>query len=47
LTFGKARIGQIDAEIAWFENSFAKELKKLKAAYATVTVKWGLHQYFM
>jgi hypothetical protein len=34
-------------EIAWFKDAFAKELWKLEAAYATVTVKWGLHQYFM
>ncbi len=36
-----------EAEMAWFKDAFAKELKKLQAAYATVTVKWGLHQYFM
>jgi len=36
-----------EAEIAWFKDAFAKELRKLEAAYATVQVKWGLHQYFM
>ncbi len=36
-----------EAEMAWFKDAYAKELKKLEAAYATVTVKWGLHQYFM
>jgi hypothetical protein len=35
------------AEIRWLETAFAKELVKLKKAYAKVTVKWGLHQYFM
>lgn len=36
-----------EAEIAWLEKAFAPEIKKLRAAYATVTLKWGLHQYFM
>lgn len=35
------------AERKWFEQAFAKELELLRGAYATVTVKWGLHQYFM
>ncbi len=36
-----------DSEIAWLKKAFAKELQALKAEYATVMVKWGLHQYFM
>lgn len=36
-----------EQEMAWFMDAFAKELRKLEAAYATVVVKWGLHQYFM
>ena len=35
------------AEMDWLEKAFAPELKKLREAYATVTLKWGLHQYFM
>ncbi len=34
-------------EMDWFEKAFAKELEKLRKVYATVTVCWGLHQYFM
>jgi hypothetical protein len=36
-----------EAEMTWFKGAFADELKKLEEAYATVTVKWGLHQFFM
>lgn len=30
-------------EIVWFHDRYADALKKLRAAYATVEVKWGLH----
>jgi len=33
------------AEIALMERAYASELEKLRAAYATVEVKWGLHLY--
>jgi hypothetical protein len=36
-----------EQEMAWFMTAYAKELRKLEAAYATVTVKWGLHRYRM
>lgn len=36
-----------EAEIAWFEKAFAKELAALRPHYAKVEIKWGLHQYFM
>ncbi|HZL94963.1 MAG TPA: hypothetical protein VFB99_15015 [Vicinamibacterales bacterium] len=35
------------AEMAWFEKAFAPELAKLRVAYATVEIKWGMHQFFM
>ena len=35
------------AEMAWFEQAFAKELAIVRKSYATVTIKWGLHQFFM
>lgn len=34
-------------EMRWLEKAFAPELKKLRAAFAKVEVKWGVHQYFM
>jgi hypothetical protein len=36
-----------EAETIWFKDAFAKELRALEKEYETVTVKWGLHQYFM
>jgi hypothetical protein len=36
-----------EQEMSWFMTAYAKELRKLEAAYATVTVCWGLHRYFM
>lgn len=35
-----------EAEMEEFEDRYAKEIKALKTVYATVEVKWGLHQYF-
>jgi hypothetical protein len=34
-------------EMKWFKRAFAKELEALEEHYATITVKWGLHQYWM
>lgn len=35
-----------EREMAWFKDVFARELRDLEKAYAVVTVKWGVHQYF-
>jgi hypothetical protein len=34
-------------EMAWFSTAYAEEIEKLEEVYDHVTVKWGLHQYFM
>ena|SRR6185312_5349388 len=34
------------AEVAWFESAFAPELAKIREAFASVEVKWGLLQWF-
>jgi hypothetical protein len=36
----------IKGEMAWFEETYAKEIAALKQVYQIVEVKWGLHQYF-
>jgi hypothetical protein len=35
------------AEMVWLERAFAPEISKLREAYATVEIKWGVCQYFM
>lgn len=34
------------SECAWFERAFAPELAKVRGAFASVEVKWGLLQWF-
>ncbi len=34
-------------EMKWFEEAFAKELAALRPHYASVEIKWGLHQYYL
>lgn len=34
-------------DMAWLQKAFQKELKDLENAYGSVSIKWGVHQYFM
>lgn len=35
------------AEIAWFEKRYAKALAKLRAAFESVDVRWGVRAFYM
>jgi hypothetical protein len=35
----------MEADMEWLKKKYAKELEKLRGAYKTVEVKWGLHSY--
>ncbi len=36
-----------EAEMQWFTGRFESDLAKLREAYDALTIKWGLHVYYM
>ena len=42
-------IGDVERtkEMVWLQEAFGVELAKLREAYSTATIKWGIHHYFM